>query len=255
LTHRDYRKLQKLLFIVVRYTIVLIMSAVKQLYQLQEIEQEIDALEKEIAAIEAQLSGNDTLVKARNDITGLEQQIAELKKSQRNNQAETADVTAKIAAAEKELYGGRNANPKELVNFQIEIDSLKTRRSEFETKEIGIIEQVDQANAALAGAQANLVRLESEWQGLRLELTKKAEDSRVYLIELNKRREQLVASIPPDAVSCYYTVKKQKGVAVAKIEQGVCRGCRIQLPARQIQQARGNRIVQCSSCGRLLFMP
>jgi predicted nucleic acid-binding Zn-ribbon protein len=231
------------------------MSAVKQLYQLQEIEQETDALEKEIAAIEAQLSGNDALVKARNDIAVIEQQIAEFKKTQRDNEAETADVTAKVTTTEKELYGGRNANPKELVNLQIEIDGLKARRSEFDSKEIEIIEQLDQANTALSTAQANLTRLESEWQGLRLELTKKSEDSRVHLIELNKQREQLIATIAPDAVASYYLVKKQKGVAVAKIEQGICRGCRIQLPARQIQQARGNRIVQCSSCGRLLFMP
>jgi predicted nucleic acid-binding Zn-ribbon protein len=231
------------------------MSAVKQLYQLQEIEQEIDALAKEIAAIEAQLSGNEALVKARNEIAGLEQQIAEIKKVQRDNEAETADVTAKITTAEKELYGGRNANPRELVNLQIEIDGLKARRSEFESKEIEIIEQLDQANTALSNAQANLARLESEWQGLRLDLTKKVEESRVHLAELNKRREQLVATIAPDAVTSYYRVKKQKGVAVAKIEQGICRGCRIQLPAREIQQARGNRIVQCSSCGRLLFMP
>jgi predicted nucleic acid-binding Zn-ribbon protein len=64
----------------------------------------------------------------------------------------------------------------------------------------------------------------------------------------------MVATILPDAVACYYRVKKQKGVAVAKIEQGICRSCRIQLPAREIQQARGNRLVQCSSCGRLLYM-
>jgi predicted nucleic acid-binding Zn-ribbon protein len=231
------------------------MSVVKQLYQLQEIEQETQAAEKEIAAIEAQLSGNEALVKTRNEIAGLEQQIVDIKKVQRDNGAETADITAKITAAEKELYGGRTANPKELVNLQIEIDGLKARRSEFESKEIEIIEQLDQANTALSNAQTNLARLESEWQGLRLELTKKLEDLRLHLAELIRKREQLVAAITPDAVSCYYRVKKQKGVAVAKIEQGICRGCRIQLPAREIQQARGNRIVQCSSCGRLLFMP
>jgi len=231
------------------------MSAVKQLYQLQEIEQETEAIEKEIAAIEAQLSGNEALVKVRNEIAGLEQQIVDIKKTQRDNGAETADVTAKITVSEKELYGGRNANPKELVNLQIEIDGLKARRSEFESKEIEIIEQLDRANSALSNARANLARLESEWQGLQLELTKKLKDLRVHLTELVAKGEQLVAAITPDAVACYYRVKKQKGVAVAKIEQGICRGCRIQLPAREIQQARGNRIVQCSSCGRLLFMP
>ena len=231
------------------------MSATKQLYQLQEIEQEIEALEKDIALIEAQLSGNEALVKTRNEIAMLEEQIAEIKKAQRDNEGETADITAKITTTEKALYDGRNANPKELVNLQIEIDGLKSHRSEFETKQIGFIEALDKATASLTAARENLVRLESEWQGLRLDLTKKAEDLRLHVAGMKARRDQLAASIPKDAVECYYRVKKQKGVAVAKIEQGFCQKCRIQLPAREIQQARGNRIVQCSSCGRLLFMP
>jgi uncharacterized protein len=231
------------------------MSAVKQLYQLQEVEQEIEALEKEIASIEAQLSGNEALVKTRSEIAGLEAKIGEIKKAQRDNEAETTDITAKIATSEKELYDGRNANPKELVNLQIEIDGLKSRRSEFESKQIGVIEELDRTTTALTAARENLARLESEWQGMRIDLTKKVEDLRVHLAGMNARRGQLTAAIAPDAVACYYRVKKQKGIAVAKIEQGFCKGCRIQLPAREIQQARGNRIVQCSSCGRLLFMP
>jgi len=239
-----------------RYKIwLIIMSAVKQLYQLQEIEQEADALEKDIAGIEAALAGNEALVKARNEVEEKQQQVADIKKLQRSNDAEMADVNASITAHEKELYGGKVVNPKELVNRQIEIDGLKAKHSEFESRAIELMEQLDAANDALSAAGANLTRIGSEWQGLRLELTEKLEASKAHLTELRAHREQLVAAIVPDAVACYYRVKQQKGVAVAKIEQGICQRCRIQLPAREIQQARGNRMVQCSSCGRLLFMP
>ncbi len=232
------------------------MSAVRQLYQLQEIEQEAGALEKEIAGIEASLAGNEALVKARNDVSSTEQKIADIKKAQHANDTEITDLNAKITESEKHLYDGSVSNPKELVNRQIEIDGLKAKRSEFEAKAIEIIEQLDAANAALKTAQENLARIESEWQGLRLDLTKKLDAQKAHLTELQTKRDQLIATIPPDAVVCYNRVKKQKGGnAVARIEQGICRGCRIQLPVREIQQARGNRIVQCSSCGRILFMP
>ncbi|MDI6814491.1 MAG: hypothetical protein QMC90_00160 [Dehalococcoidales bacterium] len=42
---------------------------------------------------------------------------------------------------------------------------------------------------------------------------------------------------------------KQRGTAVAKVEQGLCRGCRISLSTAKLQQARSGSLVQCSSCG------
>ena len=231
------------------------MSVVKQLFDLQEIEQEADGLEKDVARIEAALAGNEALVRAKNEVQAAQQKLTEIRKTQHDNDTEITDVSVKIAASEKELYGGKVVNPKELVNRQIEIDGLKAKRSEFESKALELLEQLDVANYESKTAEESLAKLASEWQGLRLELTKELENKKVRLIELKKQREQLVTAIIPDAVVCYYRVKKQKGVAVAKIEQGICRGCRIQLPAREIQQARGNHMVQCSSCGRLLFMP
>ena len=41
----------------------------------------------------------------------------------------------------------------------------------------------------------------------------------------------------------------------ARVEQGICRGCRISLPTTDLQQARSGKLVQCSSCGRILFLP
>lgn len=230
------------------------MNTVQQLYQLQEIEGEINIATKKIAGIETQLSGNETLVKAREEIARLEAQVAVMKKAQHDNENEIADLNEKINTQEKELNSGRNT-PKELQNLQIVIDGLKSRRSEVESRGIEIIEQLDGANRTLETSRTNTARLESEWQSFRLELSKNLEDLRARLGTLQEKQHRLVALIPHDAIAHYNTVKKQKGLAIAKIEQGICRGCRIQLPAREIQQARGNRIVQCSSCGRILFMP
>ncbi|MEE8619379.1 MAG: C4-type zinc ribbon domain-containing protein [Dehalococcoidales bacterium] len=34
----------------------------------------------------------------------------------------------------------------------------------------------------------------------------------------------------------------------------MCRGCRISLSAAELQQARSGSLVQCSNCGRILFL-
>lgn len=40
---------------------------------------------------------------------------------------------------------------------------------------------------------------------------------------------------------------------MARVDQGTCYGCQIQLPTINLQQARSGNLVQCSNCGRILF--
>ena len=56
------------------------------------------------------------------------------------------------------------------------------------------------------------------------------------------------------AIEVYQDLKKHKGTAVAKVEQGICHGCRISLPISELQQTRSGSLVRCSSCGRILFL-
>ena len=80
------------------------------------------------------------------------------------------------------------------------------------------------------------------------------EQLKTILSELKHKRQLLSAKVDPQAVEFYNELKKQKGTAVAKIEQGICCGCRISLPANELQRTRGDSLVRCSSCGRILFL-
>ena len=75
------------------------------------------------------------------------------------------------------------------------------------------------------------------------------------LTDLKQKRQLLSAEIDPQAMELYKGLKKQKGQVVARVEQGICCGCRISLPTTELQRARGDSLVQCSSCGRILFLP
>ena len=75
------------------------------------------------------------------------------------------------------------------------------------------------------------------------------------LSELQRKRQLLSGEIDPQAVEFYEKLREQKGQTVAKVEQGICRGCRISLSSSELQRARSGNLVQCSSCGRILFLP
>lgn len=75
-----------------------------------------------------------------------------------------------------------------------------------------------------------------------------------YLSDLGQERQAVASEVTPQTLELYEGVKSKKGQAVAKVEQGRCQGCRLNLPINEWQRARVGDVVQCSSCGRILYL-
>ncbi len=230
------------------------MNVANQLYRLQEIDLAIESNEQVLNQIASQLGESEAVVRARNKLTLEQQRLEELRRQQRSTEWEVDDHSNKISAAEEKLYGGRIGNPKELANLQHEVETLKGRRNQLEDEALAIMEQVELATASVAGKGSELKTLEAEWRSQPQRLSNDMEQLKTVLTELNHKRQLLLTKIDPQAVEFYNGLKKQKGTAVAKVEQGICCGCRISLPTTELQQARSGSLVRCSSCGRILFL-
>ncbi len=226
----------------------------KQLYQLQETDLEIESSEQAIAQITGQLGESKRVLATRQKLAQMQQDLEQSKSEQRSIEVEASDLTAKTTASEKDLYSGRIHNPKELVNLQAEIEALKNKRRQLDDKALEIMGKVDQASKDITALKQELEALEEDWQKQQHQLSAHLEQYKNKLAGLNQKRQVLVADIEPPIVQVYEELRKQKRTAIAKVEQGVCRGCRISLPVNELQSVRGGRIVRCSSCGRLLFL-
>jgi len=230
------------------------MSVAKQLYQLQEVDLEVESNELPLSRIASQLGESQAVVKARTKLTSESQRLEELTRQQLSAEWEIDDLTSKLTSAEEKLYSGRIRNPKELTNLQHEVDGLKTRHNQLEDKALEIMDQVELATASVATMSSELKKLEAQWHSQQQQLSTEMEQLKTTLSDLKHKRQLLLAKIDPQAVEFYHELKKQKGTAMAKVEQGICRGCRISLPTTELQRARSGNLVQCSSCGRILFL-
>jgi len=230
------------------------MSVAKQLYQLQEIDLQLEADEQTLTRLASQLGESQAVVSTRNRLTLENQRLEELKRQQRSHEWEIDDLTSKITAAEQKLYGGRVGNPKELASLQHEVETLKSKRTRVEDKVLEIMEQIEQAESSVMSLGKELKALESDWQSQQQRLSSEIDELKLALNDLKHKRETQLASIDPQAIELYDRIKKQKGTAVAKVEQGICQGCRISLSATQLQQVRTGGLMQCSNCGRILFL-
>ena len=226
----------------------------RQLYELQELDTDIEHTEQTLDLKTGQLGKRDALDDAQNTLAAEQKHLEELKHARRDTEGQVDDILNKITAAEKQLYGGTIKNPKELSNLQHEINNFKAISDPLENKALEIIEQVEAAEHKVAALTADYSRLEEEWHRQQKQLAADIELLNKTLADLREKRRQLVDQIEPPAVSLYERIRRQKKQAVAKVEQGICRTCRISLSASALQKARSGQPVLCGSCGRILFI-
>ncbi len=170
-------------------------------------------------------------------------------------ESELATLKDRLNQLEERLYGGAITNVKELQ--AVETEHAAARR-QYVMVEQGI-------GPALATAQeskgrhedlvAQLAALEDTWKVSEKELNSAREKLASECDEIGKQRAKAATSIPPQDRSYYESLLARKsGVAVVKVERGICQGCRVRLPLSEISRMRAsNTLVSCSSCGRILL--
>jgi uncharacterized protein len=230
------------------------MAVTRQLYELQELDTEIEHAEQNLALKNGQLGSRRALENAQNAMAAEKKRSEELKHARRDTETQAEDLSVKIKAAEQQLYGGTIKNPKELANLQHEIKNLKAQRDPLETKSLEIDEQIEAAEKNAAALSASYVTLEATWQQDQQQLAVDIGQIKKTLEVLKEKRREAVESIPPAAMTLYENVRNKKKPAVTKVEQGICRACRLSVSASILQKARGGQAVQCGTCGRIMFV-
>jgi predicted nucleic acid-binding Zn-ribbon protein len=230
------------------------MAVAKQLYELQELDTEIEQKAESLTQKTLLIGDRKVLDDAQNRLSTEKQELEVLKHQHREAEAEVDDLLSKIAEVEGQLYGGKITNPKELSNLQHEAMTMKAKSEELENNTLEIIDRVEEAEKRLAETTADFHKLEDEWQKEQKQLAADIDKLKTELADLKLKREQLSAQIEPPALALYERIRQQKKQAVVKVEQGICRACRISLSASILQKARSGQPVQCGTCGRIVFI-
>ncbi|MFQ5924818.1 MAG: zinc ribbon domain-containing protein [Dehalococcoidia bacterium] len=232
------------------------MSKGRQLYELQEVDLEIEAQGEALAHVESRLGEREALNEAGAALNRERERLAELERTQRLGEGEVEDLRAKTALLEERLYSGSVRNPKELTSLQEQVEHLKKRRRGQEDRLLDIMTEVEAVQQRVDSKSEELAGMEGSWQEEQNSLAREQAELRAALVTLEQRRPELMARIDSASLELYQALRvKRQGRAVAKVERGTCQGCRIILPMTELQRARmGEEIVQCSSCERIFYV-
>jgi predicted nucleic acid-binding Zn-ribbon protein len=87
-------------------------------------------------------------------------------------------------------------------------------------------------------------------------LEKERRESEKELLELNQKRNEIVSRVDSTLLKQYEFLKERlRGVAVAKVKDATCLGCHMHIPPQLFNELhRGDRIITCPSCLRILHL-
>ncbi len=229
------------------------MRLIEQLAALQTLDSQLDADRRRYAAIQEALREPESLHQARAYLAEATARLEHWQRERRRRETAVADQQTRIRTQEKQLYGGRIKDTREQVALMQNVEMLKRQLERLEEEALEAIVAVEQAEQEVVQARARLETEEAAWQQAQAQLVAEREALIVHARQLKSRRQSLSAQLPADLVQRYEALRqKGEGVAVARVHNGVCSGCGAALPTAVQQQARGDALVTCPFCRRLL---
>ncbi len=233
------------------------MAGVKQLYGLQEIDLKLAEAETRRESLLSKLADRSELRASAERLERLEKRSGELSARSRAFERLVAEVDQTLERLDERLYGGGVTNPQQLAAAQEERAFTSARKKEAEDQLLETMIDLEELEPVLAEARETAARLHEERPGLESAWRKEEREAASQIETLRAGREDLAPTMPANLLPLYESLRKSKsGRAIALVERGTCQGCRLSLTTQETQRARGGQqVVQCSSCGRILYSP
>ena len=231
------------------------MSQTLSLYRLQQADSQIDRARARLQAIQNKLA-DDAELRLANDRADSAKTISQsadraLKQAEVNSQSQRI----KIEQTEASLYSGKGHSPKELLDLQNDVASLKRHLATLEDIQLEAMLSVEESLSANQAAQADFLDAKNCSTRQNWGLHEEENTLQKELEKLFAERAAVAGSVPPGPLGLYDKLRQQRnGLAVAVITENSCSACGSGLSAAQMQSSRASeQMGLCPSCGRILY--
>jgi len=226
----------------------------KSLLSLQDTDQALALRRRDYRAVEEELKSEGGLPELRDNCEKTRLRELEAKVETARLESDLATLKEQVSELETRLYGGSITNVRELT--AIETEHSAVRRS------------LAQVEESIAPAEVAAEHARQQFEDLTKELAEKEKHWTTRLIELRQEKVKMgnefnkmlelrnaEASEIPDEDLARYTrlFRSNRGVAVVKVERGVCQGCAVRLPVGELTRLRNSDGPIPCSCGRALL--
>ncbi len=222
--------------------------------QLQALDQRAGALEKEVAALPKHIAAIEKTLEGR--LKKLEADKAALA----GNQKERKSIEGEIQMSEQKISKLRDQMLSAKTNeqyraFQHEIEYLEKEIRKFEDRILDLMAESETLDTNVKKTDAALKQEKQVVEGERAKARERTAADQAALDEIKNERAGVVQKLPAATAAAYDRIfKKRGGIVVAEATGGRCSACQIVLRPQYFQDLRrGDHLMFCESCGRILY--
>ena len=235
---------------------VCVMRTVKQLYDLQLLDWEIQQREEELSEVRSRIADDAKRVLAQRRLSALERKLDELGPGRRQSERAIQQMEGRIAAIDVRMYSGSVTNPRELEAYQEERAMLTRNQGGEEDRLLEFMVEMEETEELRDRAKAVFEQIDGERRSELGTLEARQDELATALPGLHSERQELSTEYSANVMAVYETVRRIRGGQGAALidRRGLCQGCRLVIPNAELGRARSSDgVVQCGSCSRILI--
>lgn len=227
----------------------------RRLVRLQELDLEARDLEKIQNAMPSRLAELESEFNSRvEEIGGARLRHEQLVGQREALNRELEETNERLGRAQQKLM--HVSNQREYSAALNEIDAMKQHVSGLESQILEIDEEIEQLAGPAAEADERIATERSKLEEAKQRLEAEAKEVASRLAAIAEDRSELVAQLPPAHVRRFEKLARLRdGLAMARVVNGACSACHVKLRPQVVSLVRrGEDLVSCESCGRLLHL-
>ncbi len=232
------------------------MTTARQMFALQELDIILDRIRGDHDKAEYELKNGHEVGNLESELERDDDWLQETELQQKATKLEAESQKERSESLNSQLYGGEVTNPRDLESLEREASKVRQLVEQQETTLSDIKERIEEAQNRKTELHTKLEEARTAWGARQAELQAAIKELNAEKAGFEGQRSKLTEGLDASSLQQYEILRKSKGgLAVAKVERGLCQGCRMSLPTHQQQRVRnGHQTVLCSSCGRMLIL-
>ena len=232
------------------------MRTIRELYDLQLLDWEIQQREEELSDVQGRIADDSTRLQAHRRLSAIETKLGELVPARRQSERAIEVIEGRISSLDTRMYDGSVTNPREFEALQEERSNQVRSQGEEEDRLLEFMVEIEETEELRDRAKTLFDQIDSERNRELGTLKARLDDLTSELPGLHTQRQEMSAEYPPNIMAVYETVRRTRGGQGAALvdQRGMCQGCRLTIPNAELSRARSSQgIVQCGSCTRILI--
>ncbi len=230
------------------------MSMIKKLWQLQQTDSGIEDGKKRLAEILQAQKPTVSIMTLRQAVQALTDKVDRLETAYLTDEESLVEIDGVLDVDVNKLYSGKVKNPRELTDLQNRVDGLQKRKADVEEKLTDYLTAIESTQEKLDLLAGQLSFEEGEWEATCVALKEEQTHVALQVNDWIAQREAMHAKLDESARNSYDRLFRiKRGVAVSALRQGICQTCRVGVTNNLIREAQARKIVNCTSCGRMLY--